>query len=117
MSTRYSAAEVRNIVRQIEVEAKQAGLIPAEAYMSYHPGNAANGISGYTDCFTVEEDGGYKMHRVDFMPEFTYKQSKTDHAKLLNATLRVLFAMRRLREEAERAKRVELSAHVARRSE
>lgn len=117
MSTRYSAAEVRNIVRQIEVEAKQVGLIPADAYMSYHPGNTSQGISGYTDCFTVEEDGSYKMHRVDFMPEFTYKQTKTDHAALLNASLRVLHALRRLREESERAKRVELSAHVARRSE
>lgn len=100
MSTRYSAAEVRNIVRHIEIEAKQAGLIPADSYMSYHPGNAANGISGYVDCFTVDETGGYHMHRVDFLPVFTYKQTKTDHAALLNAALGVFHSMRRLRETA-----------------
>ena len=103
MSTRYSAEEVRNIVRHIELEAKQAGLIPMDAYMSYHPGNAANGISGHVDCFSVNEDGSYRMHRVTFLPDFTYKMSKTDHALLLNAALQVFFAMRRLREEAERA--------------
>ena len=100
MSTRYSAPEVRNIVRMVEIEAKQAGLIPSDSYMSYHPGNATQGISGYVDCFSVNEDASYRMHRVDFLPEFTYKQSKTDHAKLLDATLRVLFAMRRNREAA-----------------
>ncbi len=100
MSTRYSAAEVRSIVRQIEIEAKQAGLIPADSYMSYHPGNATQGISGYVDCFSVNEDGSYRMNRIDFVPEFTYSQTKTDHAKLLDATLRVLFAIRRNREAA-----------------
>lgn len=101
MSTRYSATEVRNIVNHIKVEAMQAGLIPMDAYMSYHPGNSANGISGHIDVFRQDEDG-YHMIRVDFLPEFTYKMSKTDHGKLLDATLRVFFAMRRMREEAER---------------
>ena len=102
MSTRYSAEEVRNIVNHIKVEAMQAGLIPMDAYMSYPPGNAANGISGHIDVFRQDEEG-YHTVRVDFLPEFTYKQTKTDHAKLLDATLRVFFAMRRMREEAERA--------------
>lgn len=99
MSTSYTRTEVESIVKQIAVEAQQAGLIPEGAFMSYHPGNTANGISGYIDCFTQDDDG-YHLHRVDFLPDFTYKQSKTDHAKLLNATLRVLHAMRRLREAA-----------------
>lgn len=106
MSTRYSATEVRSIVDHIKTEAKMAGLIPMDAFMSYHPGNSANGISGHIDCFRQDEDG-YHMIRVDFLPEFTYKQSKTDHAKLLDATLRVFFALRRMREEAERAARSE----------
>lgn len=105
MSTRYSAEEVRNIVNHIKVEAMQAGLIPMDAFMSYHPGNAANGISGHIDVFRQDEDG-YHTIRVDFLPEFTYKMSKTDHAKLLDATLRVFFAMRRMREAAAPATEV-----------
>lgn len=101
MSSRYSAQEVRNIVEHIKIEAKMAGLIPMDAYMSYHPGNAANGISGHIDVFREDEDG-YHTIRVDFLPQFTYKQSKTDHGKLLDAALNVFFAMRRIREEAAR---------------
>lgn len=97
--SRYSRTEVESIVKQITVEAKQAGLIPSDAWMAYHPGNSSQGISGYVDCMREDADG-YHPVRVDFIPEFTYKQSKTDHAKLLDATLRVLFAMRRLREAA-----------------
>jgi hypothetical protein len=101
MSTRYSVREVESLVKHIEVEAKQAGLIPMAAFMAYHPGNSANGISGYIDC-TVQDDAGYHPVRVDFLPDFNYKQSKTDHAKLLDATLRVFFSLRRKREEDAR---------------
>lgn len=99
MSTRYSAAEVRGIVDQINIEAKMAGLIPMDAFMSYHPGNTANGISGHVDVFRQDEDG-YHMIRVDFLPEFTYRMTRTDHARLLDAARNVFFAMRRHREAA-----------------
>lgn len=99
MSTRYSAAEVRGIVDQINIEAKMAGLIPMDALMSYHPGNTANGISGHVDVFRQDEDG-YHMIRVDFLPEFTYRMTRTDHARLLDAARNVFFAMRRHREAA-----------------
>lgn len=102
MSTRYSAAEVRGIVDQINIEAKMAGLIPMDAFMSYHPGNTANGISGHVDVFRQDEDG-YHMIRVDFLPEFTYRMTRTDHARLLDAARNVFFAMRRHREAAAKS--------------
>jgi hypothetical protein len=99
MSTRYSVREVESIVKHIEVEAKQAGLIPMASFMSYHPGNSSQGISGYIDCFRQDDDG-YHVVRADFLPRFNYKQSKTDHAKLLEAVLNVFFSFRRQREAA-----------------
>jgi len=99
MSTRYSSTEVRSILDQITIEAKQAGLIPMDTYVSYHPGNTANGISAVIDGFRQDE-AGYHPVRLDFLPDFNYKQSKTDHAKLLTATLRVFFSLRRHAEAA-----------------
>ena len=97
MSSNYSRREVESIVKQIQVEATEAGMLPAGAWMAYHPGNASNGISGYVDCIREDADG-YHPVRVDFLPEFTYKMSKNDHARLLQATLRVFHALRRQRE-------------------
>jgi len=94
MATRYSAKEVSSIVDQISTEAKMVGLIPMDAHLTYHPGNAGNGISAVIDCWRQDE-AGYHSVRVDFLPEFTYKQSKNDHAALLTATLRVFFSLRR----------------------
>jgi hypothetical protein len=98
--SRYSTAEVESIVKQIEVEAKQVGLIPMDAFVTYHPGSTSNGITAALDCFTQGEDG-YKHHRMDFLPEFTYKMTRTDHALLLRAALNVFQSLRRLRERAE----------------
>jgi len=99
MSTRYSAPEVRSIVGQIEIEAKVADLIPMDAHLTYHPGNTSQGISASIDCWRQDEIG-YHPIRVDFLPDLNYKQSKTDHAKLLGAALNVFFAIRRQREAA-----------------
>jgi hypothetical protein len=118
MSTRYSTAEVRSIVKQIEVDAKMAGLIPFESELVYSPGNAANGISGTVMCRSTAEDSNHTYIRDadDFLPEFTYKMTRTDHARLLEATLRVFYSFRKQRDEADRVKRQQLSEHVARRS-
>lgn len=107
MSSNYSANEVRSIVKQIETEAKQAGLIPADSFMAYSPGNSSNGISGWVDC-NRKDDEGYHHIRLDFIPEFTYKMSKNDHARLLNATLKVFHALRRQQESAAAAARKQL---------
>jgi hypothetical protein len=121
MSNRYSVREVEAIVKHIELDAKEAGLIPAAAFMSYHPGNAGQGIAGYVDCIVQHEDGQYESVRTDFIPKFPYHMTKTDHARLLNAVRDVFYAFRRNREEAEqeenRRKMNYLSEHVARRSE
>lgn len=100
--TRYFTAEVRSIVDQIALEAKMAGLIPMAAFVSYHPGNVANGISGDIDVFVQHEDGQYEIIRADFFPKFTYRMTRTDHARLLEAVLRVFFEFRRNREAAEK---------------
>ncbi len=106
MSTRYTADEVRSIVDQITIEAKMAGLIDMDSMLVYSPGNASNGISGMVDCYrTVRTEHG-RSHReyvrVDFLPEFNHTQTKTDHAKLLIATLRVFYGFRRHREAADK---------------
>lgn len=100
--TRYSTTEVRSIVDQIALEAKMAGLIPMAAFVSYHPGNVSQGISGYVDVNVQHADGQYENIRADFFPKFTYRMTRTDHARLLEAVLRVFFAFRRNREAADK---------------
>lgn len=100
MSTRYSTEEVRSIVKQIETDAKMRGLIPMDAFMAYSPGNVSQGISGWVDCNRQREDGQYENIRLDFIPAFNYKQTKTDHARILEAVLMVFFAIRRHEEAA-----------------
>lgn len=105
--TRYSTEEVRSIVKQIETDAKLRGLIPMDSIMAYSPGNVGQGISGWVDCHRQHEDGQYEHIRLDFIPAFNYKQTKTDHARILEAVLMTFFAIRRHEEEAERARRSE----------
>lgn len=122
MSSNYSRAEVESIVKQIEVEAKEAGLIPLDSNLVYSAGNASNGISGTVMCYaTVRGETGNPRREFirdadDFLPVFTYKMTKNDQARVLNATLRVFHTFRKQREAAAAAKRRELSEHTARRS-
>lgn len=117
MATRYSTKEVQSIVAQIDMEAKEAGLLPMDAKLIYSAGNSTYGITGAVEAVQKEANGHRHPIRVDFLPEFTYKMSKNDHARLLNATLRVFHSLRRQREDAAKAARRQLAEHVARRSE
>ena len=123
MSTRYSADDVRSIVKQIETEAKLAGLIPAESGLYYTPGNSSYSITGTVMCHSTAEDSKHQYIREadDFLPEFNYKMTRTDHGHLLSATLRVFHTFRKQREAVEqeetRRKMNYLAEHVARRSE
>lgn len=116
MSTRYSTEEVRGIVKQIDVEAKMAGLISMDCGLVYSPGNVSNGISGTVMCYRTIHTENSRSHREfirdadDFLPEFTHKMTRTDHARLLSATLRVFYTFRKRREEAARADKIQTEA-------
>lgn len=103
---RYSKSEVRGIVGQLDMEAKMAGLIPMDHKLVYNAGNTTQGISA--TVMVQGPDGNY-VHGFDsFIPEFSYKTGPTEQAGLLGAALNVLYALRRQREEAARAARIEL---------
>ena len=97
MAIRYSKAEVRSIVSQIDVEAKQAGLIPADSKLVYNAGNTNNTISATVICQGA--DGHYNRDADSFLPEFNGKMGPTEQARLLLATLRVFHSFRRNRSE------------------
>lgn len=108
MASRYSTEEVRSIVKSLEIEAKLAGMIPQDSGLDYQPGNVTNGISGTVMCYQRVEGVEGRSHREfirdadAFLPEFNYKMTRTDHARLLTAALNVFFAFRRKKEEDER---------------
>jgi len=104
MSTRYNRSDLESAVRQLDVEAKLAGLLPMDHRLGYAAGNQSNGISA--QIWTFDADGK-PVHGSYFVPEFTYKTGRTEQYKRIEAALNVFFAMRRMREEAERAERIE----------
>lgn len=105
MSTRYTKAEVEGIVKQLDVEAKMAGILPLDHGLVYNSGNIQNGISA--TVMVKGPDGNY-VHGYDrFIPEFTYKTGRTEQARLLAAALNVFYVFRLQREEAARAARLE----------
>lgn len=108
MPTRYTAKEIKSIVSQIDVEAKQAGLLPTDAKLVYSPGNSSYHIAGSVEAVQKDSNGYRHPIRVDFLPEFKAKQTKNDHAVLLQATLRVFHALRRQQESAAAAARKQL---------
>jgi hypothetical protein len=111
---RYTKAEVRGIVNQLDVEAKMAGLLPMDHKLEYNGGNTANGI---TATVMVKGPEGNYVHGYDrFIPVFTYKTGPTEQARLLEAAVNVFYCFRLQREEAEKAKRRDLTEHVMRRS-
>jgi hypothetical protein len=115
MSVRYSKSEVASIVQQIETEAKEAGLIPADSVLVYRNGNTSYVSSATVICFS--SDGERYREADSFIPEFNGKMGPTEQYRLLEATLRVFHSFRKQRQEADKRKMAYLSAHVARRSE
>jgi hypothetical protein len=92
MSTRYSKNDVRSIVSQLDIEAKQAGLLPLDHKLVYNAGSTSNGISA--TVMVQGPDGNY-VHGYDrFIPEFNYKLTTTDQYHLLSAAVNVFYAFR-----------------------
>lgn len=97
--TRYSANDVRSIVSQLDVEAKQAGILPADHKLVYNGGNITNGISA---TVMVQGPEGNYVHGYDrFIPEFNYKLTRKDQYRLLEAALNVFYVFRLQRESAQ----------------
>lgn len=89
---RYTQNEVRSIVSQLDIEAKQAGLLPLDHKLSYNAGSNSNGISA--TVMVQGPDGNY-VHGYDrFIPEFNYKTTSSQQYRLLEAALNVLYALR-----------------------
>jgi len=109
--SRYTRSDLVSIVSQLELEAKQAGMLPMDHKLVYNLGNTTNGISA--TVMVKGTDGNY-VHGFDrFIPEFTYKTSMRDQYRLLAASLNVFYAFRIQREDAAKAARAQLDARRA----
>jgi hypothetical protein len=90
--TRYTKADIRNDVWQLEREAHAAGLLPEDHKLIYNAGSTTNGISA---TVMVQVPGGNYVHGFDrFIPEFTYKTTSTMQHRLLTAAINVFYAFR-----------------------
>lgn len=113
--TRYTKAEVKKLVKDLEVEAIQAGLIESDQQLQYEAGNTSYNIASVIRV--VDGDSNYVSGLTHyFIPSFPYNAGPTQQASLVVAAKNVLIALRWQREEAARLARQQLSEHVARRS-
>jgi hypothetical protein len=104
---RYSANDVRSLVSQLDIEAKQAGLLPFDHKLVYNAGSPSNGI---TATVMVQGPDGQYVHGYDrFIPEFTYKTTATMQHRLLTAAINPLYALRWQRERAAASAREALA--------
>lgn len=96
--TRYTKADVRSIVNQFDVEAKQVGLLPLDHKLVYNAGSSTNGV---TATVMVQGPEGRYVSGLDrFVPEFNWKMTSTDQFRLIEAAVNVLYALRIQREAA-----------------
>jgi hypothetical protein len=96
--TRYTNSDLVSVTNQLDVEAKQAGLLPLDHKLVYNGGNQSNGISA--TVMVKGPDGNY-VHGFDrFIPEFSYRTTRKQQYQLLEAALNVFYAMRIQREAA-----------------
>lgn len=96
--TRYSISDLTSVTNQLEVEAKQAGILPLDHKLVYNNGNQSNGISA--TVMVKAENGVYTYPEYRFIPEFSYKTTRKQQYQLLEAALNVFYAMRIQREAA-----------------
>lgn len=92
---RITANDVRNIAENVQIEARALGLIDENTKIVYGAGSPTNGISATVEAVHVQENGHRNAVRVDFLPEFTYRQTAKDQYTVLDATYRALYAMKR----------------------
>jgi len=107
---RYTKADIRNTVAELEMEARLSGILPDDHRLIYNAGNTSNGISA--TVMVQGPDGNY-VHGYDrFIPEFTYKTTTTMQHSLLAAAINVFYAFRLQRQAAAKAARSLLAEHV-----
>lgn len=109
MSTRYSKAEVKYLVKELEVEAIQAGLLSADHRLQYEAGNTSYNIA--TVIRVVDGNNEYVPSELQhyFIPSFNYNAGPTAQASLVVAAKNVLTAQRWQRERAAEAAREQLA--------
>ncbi|HCB59161.1 MAG TPA: hypothetical protein DEP82_14900 [Arthrobacter bacterium] len=80
---RASRKDCDNVTASIEAIAKDMGLLPAAATLSYVPGKGS-----YTPEVRSYNDDGYTLRHVSFLPEFQrgYKTTMTEAYLMLRAT-------------------------------
>lgn len=107
MGYTYTKANVRSIVEQIDIEAKQAGLLPMDHRLQYEAGNTSYHVQ--TRINVLNGENQYVTGLNDFLPEFSVKAGPTQQYTQLQSTLRVFHALRKQREAAAEAAREQLA--------
>lgn len=91
---RTTRKDMETLVKDIESDAKELGLLQPYEELVWSPGNVTNGYAPEVSVYIRQETGMNRdWNAGDFLPKFTHKDTATmAHAKL-SATLRVLEAM------------------------
>jgi hypothetical protein len=98
MSARYTNSDLASITAQLDIEAKQAGILPMDHKLVYSGGNQSNGISA--TVMVKAENGAYTYPEFRFIPEFNWKTTRKEQYKLIEAAVNVFYALRLQRERA-----------------
>jgi hypothetical protein len=94
MSERITRADVVAATTWLQKEAHRLEILPKDAYLVFSPGNTTYGHAPEVSVFKQEADSnGRQTMRVHFLPVFTYKTTRTEAWKLINATARGLAAV------------------------
>lgn len=91
MSDRVTAKDIENVTSSIAETAKVLDLMPEGSKVLYSPGSVAMGYAPVVSVFDPETN---RDRQAGFLPEFTYKTTRTEAYKLLRATLRALDGVR-----------------------
>jgi len=97
MPIRYTTKEILSLVREIENEAKQAGILLSDHKLVFKPGNASQGIAA---TIAVRDSGNFHVPGYgQFLPNFNHKSGPAEQYRLLMAVLNVFYALRNVRNE------------------
>lgn len=98
MPIRYTTKEILSLVREIENEAKQTGLLLPDHKLIFKSGNTSQGIAA---TITVKNsDHLYVPGYGQFLPNFSHKSGPTEQYRVLMAVLNVFYSLRNLRDKA-----------------
>jgi hypothetical protein len=96
---RYTTAEIKSLLAQVEIEAKMQGLLEWDYKLEYSKGGSA-----IAPVLYAEDRNGHvrrSTYGSSFLPEFGYADGPKQVARSLECTLRVLYALRVQRERIE----------------